>query len=91
MKLLKQIGTGELYPYTEALAARDDMEVFERHAAAPAIAEPALVATQEETPTENSGSASADDGLPPLDDAIEAFRRQASKPSRKSKANETIG
>jgi ribosomal protein L14E/L6E/L27E len=39
-------------------------------------------APAEEIPTENSESASAED-LPPLDDAVESFRRQASKASKK--------
>ena len=100
MKLLKQRGTGEIYPFTEALAARDDMDLFDPTATAPEIPEPVRdlpsdeqpiqLAPEVETPTENSESASADDGLPPLDDAIEAFRRQASK-SPKKRADETNG
>lgn len=86
MRLLKQKSTGDLYPWTETLAARDDMEelVNEPVQAAPEqVAEaPVETAPQEEIPTENSESASAED-LPPLDDAVESFRRQASKASKK--------
>lgn len=89
MRLLKQKSTGDLYPWTEALAARDDMEEVGSQPA-PAIEQPAEqvaeapaeTAPQEEIPTENSESASAEE-LPPLDDAVESFRRQASKASKK--------
>jgi len=95
MKLLKQNGTGDIYPWTPELAERPDMVEFTRGEPAPAIAEPEAPAVEEaapqETPTENSESASADDGLPPLDDAIEAFRRQASKSPKKTRADESNG
>lgn len=95
MKFLKQNGSGDIYPWTAELAERPDMVEFTRGEAEPAPVEAEAPVVEEvapeETPTENSESASADDGLPPLDDAIEEFRRQASKSSKKSKANETIG
>jgi hypothetical protein len=101
MKLLKQNGTGDIYPWTPELAERPDMVEFTRGEPAPtAVAEvadepkveaSAPEAAPQETPTENSESASADDGLPPLDDAIEAFRRQASKSPKKTRADESNG
>jgi hypothetical protein len=85
MRLLKQIGTGDIYPWTEALASRPDMEEVVREPAQPTeqpAETPAETAPQEEIPTENSESASAEE-LPTLDDAVESFRRQASKASKK--------
>lgn len=104
MRLLKQIPSGDIYPWTEALAARSDMVELGNE---PVIPEPvsglesdeqpiqlqpeteavAEEQPQEEIPTENSESASAED-LPPLDDAIESFRRQASKSAKKAAAQD---
>ena len=36
--MLRQKGTGDIYIYTSALAARDDMEVFESEPAPPPVA-----------------------------------------------------
>ena len=91
MRLLKQLTSGDIYPWTEALAERPDMveigteqpqEPATEAEQPPADEAPAETDTQEEIPTENSESASAED-LPPLDDAVESFRRQASKASKK--------
>ena len=123
MRLLKQIPSGDIYPWTEALAARSDMVELGNEPVIPEPvsglesdeqpiqlqADPVPAGTPlvndagevigvadgnpeqgppaEEIPTENSESASAED-LPPLDDAIESFRRQASKSAKKAAAQD---
>jgi hypothetical protein len=73
-KLLKQTTTGTIYVWTERLAERPDMEPYEPPQRA-------------EIPNENTEKASAEttppEPRPELQDAIEAFRRQVSKGSRK--------
>ena len=81
MKLLKQKGTGDIYAWTEYLAARDDMEEFTRGSP-----EPQPVAVDESNTSENPDTETAepavDDGLA---EAAEAFRKSVSKPGRKTK------
>ena len=96
MRLLKQTTTGEIYPWTAQLAERPDMVEYGNEPVAPepvrdlpSDEQPIQLAAEEEIPTENSESASAED-LPPLDDAIESFRRQASKAGKK-KAEDNNG
>jgi len=99
MRLLKQTTTGDIYPWTPQLAERPDMVEVGKEPEMPEpvrhveVAEEAIElqpdVPSEEIPTENSESASAED-LPPLDDAIESFRRQASKTAKK-KADENNG
>lgn len=102
MRLLKQTTTGEIYPWTAQLAERPDMVEIGNEPVAPAperdlpsdeqliqLASEETEQPQAEIPTENSENASAED-LPPLDDAIESFRRQASK-SAKKKADDNNG
>lgn len=70
-KLLRQTTTGTVYVWTERLAERPDMEPYERPSAP-------------EIPNENTAQASAEtEPRPELSEAIEAFRRQVSKSSRK--------
>lgn len=93
MRLMKHIPSGDLYPWTPQLATRDDMvEVGSQPALEPAqeVAsdDQPIQLQPEEIPTENSESASADAELPPLDDAIESFRRQASKSAKKAAGQE---
>jgi hypothetical protein len=73
-KLLKQKGSGTIYVWTRVLAEREDMEPYEP-APAPEI------------PNENTAQASAeptpDEPRPELSEAVEAFRRQVAKSSRR--------
>lgn len=80
MKFLKQIGTGDIYPWTEQLAARDDMEDFVRE-------EPAPVTEAEGNTSENPITETAEPAVDEdLANAAEAFRKSVSKPGRKTKA-----
>lgn len=84
MKLLKQKGTGDIYVWTENLAARDDMEEFS-HGAAPAKAPEQTVdqANTSENPDTETAEPAVDEGLA---NAAEAFRKSVSKPGRKTKS-----
>lgn len=63
MKYLKQKGSDYVYPWTEALSQRDDMEPYE-----PPVTE---------TPAQNLERAAPE--VPSLEGAIENFRRDVSK------------
>ena len=80
MKFLKQIGTGDIYQWTEHLAAREDMEEFVRGEPEP-VAEEAT--NTSENPDTETAEPAVDEGLA---DAAEAFRKSVSKPGRKTKA-----
>jgi hypothetical protein len=86
MKLLKQTTTGDIFVWTENLAARDDMVEFTR-GEAPAPTEPVETPADEGNPSENSGTETAEPAVEEgLADAAEAFRKAVSKPGRKTKA-----
>lgn len=76
MKLLKQRGSGHIYPWTQALAARADMEPYE----------PPAQPVQEQNPNENPETAKPEikESLG-IQDALEAFKKEAIKPVRKPK------
>lgn len=80
MKLLIQKGTGDIYPWTEHLAAREDMEEFVRGEPEP-VAE--VEGNTSENPVTETAEPAVDEGLA---DAAEAFRKAVSKPGRKTKA-----
>lgn len=80
MKFLKQKGTGDIYPWTEYLAARDDMEEFVRGEPEPVAEE---VTNTSENPETETAEPAVDEGLA---DAAAAFRKAVSKPGRKTKA-----
>lgn len=83
MKLLKQKGTGDIYPWTEYLALRDDME--EVGSVAPQ-AEP-QEAVEETNTSENPDTETAEPAVEEgLAEAAAAFRKAVSKPGRKTKA-----
>jgi hypothetical protein len=93
MKYLKQKGTGEIYVWTETLAQRDDMELIDntpvvQEAPAPAIEEQQQAPEQPqeaENTSQNSDSASAEpEPDPALNEAMQAFRRQVGKGSKKA-------
>jgi len=73
-RLLKQTTTGYIYVWTAALAERPDMEPYEPEPAPPPPEEP-----KPETPAQNS-DCEAD---PQLEEAIEIFRREVTKPGRR--------
>lgn len=73
-KFLRQKWSGHIFPWTERLAERPDMEPYEP---------PAAPAPAPETPTQNPGQKPT---LPPLDDALETFRKGLEGPTRKLKA-----
>lgn len=96
-KLLRQKGSGDIYPWTEVLAQRDDMELIESGApeAPQEVAEQpqeAEVVQQEpeqapeaENTSQNSDSASAEpEPDPVLNEAMQAFRRQVGKGGKKA-------
>jgi hypothetical protein len=96
-KLLRQKGTGEIYVWTETLAARDDMELIERGAPAPqpevaeqpqeseAVQQEQEQAPEAENTSQNSDSASAEPVPDPaLNEAMQAFRRQVGKGGKKA-------
>jgi hypothetical protein len=74
-KYLKQKWSGYIYPWSERLAQRDDMEPYE-----PPQKPAPVQAPEPKTPTQNPRSRPP---LPPLDDAIETFKREAKQPPRK--------
>ena len=85
MKLLKQKGTGDIYVWTELLAARDDME--EVGSPAEHVEAPAPEAEEEANTSENPDTETAEPAVDEgLADAAEAFRKSVSKPGRKTKA-----
>lgn len=76
MKLLKQRGSGEIYVWTAALAARADMEPYE----------PPAKAVQEQNPNENPETATPEiSDRPTIEDALQVFKKEAVKPVRKPK------
>ena len=84
MKLLKQKGTGDIYVWTEYLAARDDMEELVR---GEPVAQEQEVAEEEGNPSENPVTETAEPAVEEgLAEAAAAFRKAVSKPGRKTKA-----
>lgn len=74
-KLLKQTTTGNIFVWTEQLASRADMVPHEPEAPA-----------AQENPNENSETAQSDTAPGPgIEDAIDAFKREAGKTGRKTK------
>lgn len=87
MKLLKQKGTGDIFVWTENLAARDDMEEFTPGAAAAPAATPEQAASDAGNTSENPDTETAEPAVDEgLAGAAEAFRKAVSKPGRKTKA-----
>lgn len=75
-KLLKQKGSGAIYVWTAQLASRDDMEPYEP--------QPKPVA--EQNPNENPETAQPEtEAGQTIEDALEAFKKEARKPVRKPK------
>lgn len=75
-KLLKQKGSGHIYVWTPALAARDDMEPFD----------PQPKAVEKQNPNENPETAQPETKAgPSIEDALAAFKKEATKPVRKPK------
>lgn len=93
-KVLRQKGTGDIYPWTEVLAQRDDMELVELGAPAPqpeqpqeaeAVQQEPEQAPEAENTSQNSDSASAEpEPDPVLNEAMQAFRRQVGKGGKKA-------
>ena len=83
MKLLKQKGTGDIFVWTEHLAARDDMEEFTPGTAAAPEQAVSDAGNTSENPDTETAEPAVDEGLA---GAAEAFRKAVSKPGRKTKA-----
>jgi hypothetical protein len=90
-KFLKQKWSGHIFVWSQRLAERDDMEPYEPPKAAPPPAPKPPVAppSKPKTPTQNS---SPEPVFPPLDDAIEAFRKEVARPIHEGKVkHESLG
>lgn len=69
MKYLKQTTTGHIYPWTENLASRSDMVLYEPEPRAP-----------EQNPNENPKSAQPETApAVGIEDAMKAFRKEVGK------------